>query len=197
MTNLVENLLSLARADGGAEIFTLAPIRVDVLFGQVAETWKSAMNQALLDFHTDLPDGDLVVLGDSHGVLRLLSILLENASKFTPPGGSVMLSASAQRGRVMLSVRDTGVGIAPEHKTRIFDRFFRAASAGNGAPNGSGLGLSLAKWIAERHGTALSVESEPGRGSTFSFWLERMEVPPPTISSYGASTAKSGAVANC
>jgi heavy metal sensor kinase len=198
MTNLVENLLSLARADGGAEISTLAPIRVDELFGQVAETWKSAMNQALLDFHADLPDGDLVVLGDSHGVLRLLSILLENASKFTPPGGSVTLSASAQRGRVMLSVRDTGVGIAPEHKTRIFDRFFRAASAGNGAPSGSGLGLSLAKWIAERHGTELSAESEPGLGSTFSFWLKRMEVSPdPTISSYGASTAKSGAVANC
>jgi heavy metal sensor kinase len=195
MTNLVENLLSLARADGGAETLTLAPIRVELLFGQIVETWKSAMNQALLDFRVDPTDGDLVVLGDSHAVLRLLSILLENASKFTPPGGSVTLCASAQKGRVLFSVRDTGVGIAPEHIARVFDRFFRAAPAGNAVPIGSGLGLSLAKWIAERHGTEVSVESEPGRGSNFSFWLERMEVSSPTISSYGASKAKLGEVA--
>jgi signal transduction histidine kinase len=190
MTNLVENLLSLARADGGAETFTLAPIRVNELFGQVVETWKIAMNQALLDFRVDLPEGDLVVLGDSGGVQRLLSILLENASKFTPPGGSVTLCASTQRGRAMLTVRDTGVGIAPEHMPRIFDRFHRAAPACNGAPSGSGLGLSLAKWIAERHGTELSVESKPKCGSNFSFWLERIDSSPSNISSYSASAAE-------
>jgi len=175
MTHLVENLLSLARADGGAETFTLAPIGVDVLFGQLSETWKNAMDQAMLDFRVEFPDGDLAVLGDSHGLVRLLSILLENASKFTPPGGSVTLCATPQKHRVLLSVQDTGLGIAAEHKPRIFDRFYRTAPAGGPVLAGSGLGLCLAKWIAERHGTELSVESEPGFGSGFSFSLERTE----------------------
>jgi signal transduction histidine kinase len=173
MTNLVENLLSLARADGGAEALTLVPISMDILFGQLNEIWMDAMNQAMLDFRVELPDGNLAVLGDSHGLVRLLSILLENASKFTPPGGSVTLRAIAQKHRVVLVVQDTGIGIAPEHKPRIFDRFYRTAPAGEPVRAGSGLGLCLAKWLAERHGTELRVESEPGHGSHFSFSLQR------------------------
>ena len=175
MTSLVENLLSLARADGGAESFTLAPIRVDALFGQVAQIWKNAMNQAMLDFCVDLPGGDLVLLGDWHGILRLLSILLENAGRFTPPGGSVTLRAAAAEDRIVLSVHDTGIGIAPEHRLRIFDRFYRIAPTGESLQSGSGLGLALGKWIAERHGTELRVESKPGRGSSFSFSLKRAD----------------------
>jgi signal transduction histidine kinase len=75
--------------------------------------------------------------------------------------------------RVLLSVRDTGIGIASEHKPRIFERFYRATSAGEDVPAGSGLGLALAKWIADRHATVLLVESEPGSGSCFSFSLHR------------------------
>jgi heavy metal sensor kinase len=172
MTSLVENLLSLARADGGAEIIVLSPIRVKALFNQVTKIWTSAMNQALLDFHVELPRDDLVMLGDLQGILRLLSILLENASKYTPPGGKVRLNALADGERIALSVRDTGIGIAPEHRSRIFDRFYRAAPASEAAA-GSGLGLALAKWIAERHCTELSVESDTGCGSCFSFSLRR------------------------
>jgi heavy metal sensor kinase len=175
MTVLVENLLSLARADGGAETITMARIRVDDLFRQVSETCECAMNQALLNFHVEVPDASLVLLGDAPGISRLLSILLENASKYTPPGGSVRLAAVAKGERIILSVHDTGIGIAPEDKPRIFDRFYRAARSGIEVPGGSGLGLSLAKWIAERHGTELIVESEPGGGSCFSFSLERAD----------------------
>jgi heavy metal sensor kinase len=173
MTNLVENLLFLARADGGAESVVLAPIRVTHLLHQAAKTWKSAMNQALLDFHAEMPVDELIVLGDAHSLHRLLSILLENACKFTPPGGAVTLSAAADGERIVLSIRDTGVGIAPEHRPRIFDRFYRAAQASKTIPAGSGLGLALAKWIAERHGTEVSVESDTGSGSCFSFSLLR------------------------
>jgi len=87
MTSLVENLLSLARADGGAENIALTPIPVNDMFRSVKETWKNAMNQALLDFRVEIPGNDLIALGDSQGIPRLLSILLENASKYTPPGG--------------------------------------------------------------------------------------------------------------
>ncbi len=190
MTSIVENLLSLARADGGAEAIALVPVRVGDLLGQTAETWKSAMSRALLDFNVDVPDNDLLVLGDAHSILRLLSILVENASKYTPPGGSVRLSARTTESRVVLSVLDTGIGIAPEQRNRIFDRFFRAAPADLPVPAGSGLGLSLAKWIAERHGTELLVESVPGRGSCFSFSLERAESVVDAIDLHGSSHIK-------
>lgn len=174
MTNLVDNLLSLARTDGGAETISLEPIGLDALFRQAAETWNSAMARALLGFRIEMPDGDLLLLGDTKGISRLLSILLENASKYTPPGGSVTLRAAVNGRCVDISVRDTGIGIDPVYIDRIFERFFRIPNAGAVAA-GSGLGLSLAKWIADRHGTHLRVESAPGCGSNFSFSLERAD----------------------
>ncbi len=175
MTGLIENLLSLARADGGADPFALVPIHVGTLARQIAVTWKSRLNQAMLDFQVEMSNDDLVILGDADGIQRLLFILLENASKYTPPGGSIKLCVAAEEERVAFSVQDTGVGIAPEHRMRIFDRFYRAPVSGMPVPAGSGLGLSLAKWIAEGHGTEVNVQSEPGRGSCFSFLVKRIE----------------------
>ena len=88
------------------------------------------------------------------------------------------MSAAADGERVLFSVRDTGIGIAPEHRLRIFDRFYRVPSAGRALPSGSGLGLALAKWIAERHGTQLTVAGNPGGGSCFTFALNRTPAPP-------------------
>jgi heavy metal sensor kinase len=175
MTSLVENLLSLARFDGGAQTITLAAIRVNDLFQQVIKSWKSVMDRASLDFQVKIEDDNLVLLGDKQLIPHLLSILLENASKYTPPGGSVTLCANAVGSRVVLSVCDTGVGIADKQKSFIFDRFYRVAPVGDTAPAGSGLGLALGKWIAERHGAELCVESEPGCGSCFSFSLDRTQ----------------------
>jgi heavy metal sensor kinase len=195
MSNLVENLLSLARADGGAETCILTPINVESLFRQIAKAWTSAMKQALLDFHVEMPVDDLVVLGDSRGIPRLLSILLENASKYTPPGGKVNLSAVVDGERVVLSVCDTGIGIAPEHRPRIFDRFYRVAPTGGvDVTDGSGLGLALAKWIAERHGTELTVESDTGCGSCFSFSLRKTASAFSDIPVYASTQKETGSI---
>ena len=196
MTSLVENLLALARADGGAETFTLTPISVNRLFDQIAGTWKSAMDQALLDFSVEAVTDGLTALGDAHGIQRMLSILLENASKYTPPGGKVMMSARGDGGRVLFSVRDTGMGIAPGHRMRIFDRFFRATPAGETAVTGSGLGLAIAKWIAERHGTELSVVSELGHGSICACSLERADAVIPAINAISPAHTEMEAEAN-
>jgi heavy metal sensor kinase len=177
MTDLVENLLSLARADGGAEAMTLAPIRVSSLFQRLERAWKAPMQHAVLDLRFENPEHDLIVLGDPAGLPRLLSILLENAGKYTNPGGSVMVSATSRDIHIVLAVRDTGIGISPEHTPRIFERFYRAEQSGETVRRGSGLGLALAKWIAERHGTQLKVESTPGQGSCFSLSLKRTDVP--------------------
>jgi signal transduction histidine kinase len=175
MTGLVENLLSLARADAGAETITLTPIEPRLFLRRIAGTWKSVMDHAELVFAVEIPDDRVIVLGDEDSMHRLFSILLENAAKFTPPGGSIKIATAVQESRVVFSVQDSGLGIASEHKQHIFDRFYRAVPAGGSPAKGSGLGLALAKWIAERHGTELKVQSEPGIGSSFSFSLQRVD----------------------
>ncbi|MGB6692360.1 MAG: ATP-binding protein [Terracidiphilus sp.] len=172
MTNLVENLLSLARADGGSEDMALVPIEVNGLFRKTEQAWKKTMQLAGIAFSVETPHRDLVLLGEPAGVSRLLSILLENSCKYTPRGGGVVLSASATEDTVILAVRDTGIGISSEHLPRIFDRFYRVSQPGSAASRGAGLGLALGKWIAERHGSRLTVGSEPGVGSCFSFSLK-------------------------
>ena len=178
MTNLVENLLSLARADGGAEAISIAPIDIGELFRQLSDTWSPAMSQANLHFKSECPDESLSALGDAHGIQRLLSILLENSSKYTPPGGHVNLRATESECFVILSLEDSGIGISPSDLPRIFDRFYRGLPLklplNDSTPTGSGLGLSLAKWIAECHGTELLVDSELGGGSIFSFQLKKV-----------------------
>jgi signal transduction histidine kinase len=173
MTSLLESLLSLARADGGAEAISISAISVSHLMSQIGETWRSPMTKLALDFRVERPDGDPMVLGEPQGIARLLSILLDNASKYTPPGGAVELLAVIDGPRIVISVKDTGIGISPEDQVRVFDRFYRVPRVGDGgALSGSGLGLALAKWIAERHGTELTVTSELGNGSCFSFSLQ-------------------------
>ena len=191
MTMLVESLLALARADGGAETVALAPIRLSDLFRQVDEIWTGAMRQALLEFRLETSCEDMFLLADADGIVRLLSILLENARKYTPPGGTVKVRAMVEQERAILSVVDTGIGIAPEHLARIFDRFYRVSPQSEAIPQGSGLGLSLAHWIAERHGTELSVESAPGSGSRFSFSLRQTPIELPFIEPHDAIQAES------
>jgi signal transduction histidine kinase len=133
------------------------------------------------------------VLADPEQVARVFSNLLNNALKFTPPGGTIRLSARAvstqdpvaRQGQtvtidldamrfarfVRFSVTDTGEGIAPEMQRHIFDKFCQVEEAQAGRPKGSGLGLSISRDIVERHGGSIALESEPGKGSTFSFLL--------------------------
>jgi signal transduction histidine kinase len=104
MTNLVENLLSLARADGGADAIPLEKIQLKALFQKVEQAWNKSMDLALIDFRIEAPTDAVAFLGDPTSVLRLISILLENARKYTPSGGSVTLSGTLTGGSVLFSV---------------------------------------------------------------------------------------------
>jgi two-component system sensor histidine kinase BaeS len=99
--------------------------------------------------------------------------LLTNAIKYTPEGGEVAIDWEQVDGNLVLSVRDTGVGIAPGDLPHIFDRFWRADQARrrSGGRPGVGLGLAISKWIAEAHGGTIAVQSRPGRGTTFTVTL--------------------------
>jgi signal transduction histidine kinase len=107
------------------------------------------------------------LLADEDLLIQLMLNLLNNAVKYTDDGGEVIMEWQARDGLAELMVRDTGPGIPPEHLPHVFERFYRVDSARSRAEGGAGLGLSICRWIAEAHGGSISVESAPGRGSTF------------------------------
>jgi signal transduction histidine kinase len=120
-----------------------------------------------------VPDQPITMAMDPSRIRQMLMNLLTNAIKYTPQGGEVVIDCSRADAHVTLSVRDTGVGIAPGDLPHIFDRFWRAdqARSRTGDRPGVGLGLAISKWIAEAHGGTITVQSRPGRGTTFTVTL--------------------------
>jgi heavy metal sensor kinase len=167
---LVGSLLTLARADAGQVPITLEPSNLGDLVNSATEQVRPTAQQQGLDL-TVVPGPDLTLQADQDLLLQLLLNLLDNAIKYTPSGGRITAGWGINGKQVELWVRDTGVGIAPEHLPRIFDRFYRVDKARSRADGGSGLGLSICRWIAEAHGGSISVESIPGQGSTFTVHL--------------------------
>ena len=124
----------------------------------------------------------VTVMGDADRLKQLFINLVENAIKYTPAGGSVQLSLSKDDRWARFEVCDTGIGIPPENLPHIFDRFYRVDKARARVHGGSGLGLSIAKWIATAHGGAIRVKSQPGEGTTFTVMLPVYEpTPTPTV----------------
>jgi signal transduction histidine kinase len=102
---------------------------------------------------------------------RLLFNLADNAFKYTPPGGKVRISVGREGDRAVLIVADTGIGIPGEEQQKVFQRFYRSPEARSGVHGGSGLGLSIARSIAEAHRGRIELDSSPGKGSTFRVYL--------------------------
>lgn len=169
MSRLVRDLLLLAEADAGVQL-TLKPVELDTL---LLEVYREALLMANGRVKVRLGHEDQAqVHGDADRLKQLLLNLVSNAIAYTPADGVVTLSLHRRPdGWVRVSVSDTGVGIAPEDLPHIFDRFWRVDRARTRAAGGSGLGLSIARSIAEAHGGSISVESEPGKGSTFEVLL--------------------------
>jgi signal transduction histidine kinase len=165
-----------ARAEAGSEVLRLTPTDLGDIVQEVANEWAPIVDRLSLRFQASPwrvdPDRPQV-LGDRTSLVRLLRILLDNACKFTPPGGSIAIRLLPEGNVLLLQVEDTGIGIAPEQQQRIFDRFYRV-DGDTAKQSGAGLGLSLAAWIAEHHKTRIKLESTLGRGSRFTVALTRV-----------------------
>jgi len=164
---LVEELLSLARADSGRENLCLMLIDLRSVIAETANGWRQVVETRNLQFTQAIADCELPVLADRKAVQRLLAILLDNAVKYTPPPGVVELRLEARSDKVVIVVRDTGIGIAEQDQTRIFERFYRVDKARNRELGGAGIGLAIADWIVQQHCGSIAVQSSIGSGSTF------------------------------
>jgi signal transduction histidine kinase len=167
LLSLIDELLTLARIqEGKAEVKEHVDLRdvAHTAYDVVAPSWA----QRTLSTALSLPDYEVAVTGNRELLERMLVNLVGNAVKFTPDGGEVALRLVTEHGNAVLTVSDTGIGIPEEEQQHLFTRFFRSSLAQRSAIQGSGLGLSLARAVAEEHGGTLQVDSRPGEGATFS-----------------------------
>ena len=179
MTELVESLLTLARADEGRAPLAVEESDLRDLMGDVVETAGMLGEGVGITVTSRMPDHPVRLAVDRQRIREMLLNLVTNAIKYTPQGGAIDLTLSEQDDAVSLTVRDTGIGIAPGDLPHIFERFWRAdpARSRTGDRPGTGLGLAITKWIAEAHGGSITVQSRPGRGTVFAVRLPRSGVP--------------------
>jgi two-component system, OmpR family, sensor kinase len=168
LTRLVGDLTLLARVDAGGLPLELKPLELDNLLFDVYRQ-VSLLDKPVEVLVTEVDQ--VCVNGDSDRLKQLMLNLVENGMKYTPKGGKVMISLSQTNGWAQIGVEDTGMGIPAEDLPFIFDRFYRVDKARNRAQGGSGLGLSIAKWVAQAHGGDIHVESEVNKGTRFTVVL--------------------------
>jgi len=180
-TGLIENLLTLARADAAADGLQRSAVDVHALLAEIRPSLSDLCASKNLAFQLDDAGTPMEVFGDVTALRRLVLILVDNAVKYTIGPGQVTVSLADEANGILLTVEDTGIGIGPEDLPRVFDRFYRADKARTRDSGGAGLGLSIAKWIVERHGGAIEIVSEPERGCLVRVTLPRIVNPSPTM----------------
>lgn len=154
MSALVDDLLTMARADAGVEPPPDTVVDLGAITSEFAASWRAAAR-----FTLRADEGPVLVRAEARQVQRLLAIICENAIKYGPADGEVCVRVRSERGRAVIDVEDDGIGVAAGDLPRVFERFYRGARARAGEVLGSGLGLSIAKVIAERHGGQIMLSS--------------------------------------
>ena len=168
MKALIERLLFLARADQKRQVLKKERIDFQALVADVAKKADLVKGDHTLILEANERG---TVFADAVTMRQMLRVFIENAFKYTPAGGTITISSRREGDALRVEVRDTGVGIAPEHQEKVFDRFYRVdvsrTKAGEGVhAGGTGLGLSIARWIADTHDIVIHLESEMGKGTT-------------------------------
>jgi len=171
LSTIIDNLLTLSKADlGQQEISFNEKVNLKELMDEMLEDGEiiaMKKNISLGLKHNE----ELSIYGDRSRLRQLILNLIDNAVKYTPEKGEVVLSLEKENGYAKIIVQDTGIGIPKEEQSKIFNRFYRVDKGRSREQGGSGLGLSIAKWIAEMHKGRIDVESEPNKGSIFSVYL--------------------------
>ena len=167
------NLLDLSRIDAGIFPLDMRPGDLREPVRAVVEAHSEQAGRAGVSLVFEVPAEPVMLRFDRERIVQLLSNLVGNALKFTPPGGEVVVELVDRDDEVVVEVRDSGPGIPEEDLPLVFDRFFRGANVGEARASGSGLGLAIARSIVEMHGGSVGVSSVVGRGATFTVRVPR------------------------
>jgi two-component system sensor histidine kinase TctE len=177
-TRLVNQLLALARAENQPHAgLALDPLDLSLLARSVVQDWVQASFTHEIDLGYEDPDGAVEIAGSAMMLRELLSNLIDNALRYTPPGGSVTVRVRSDAGQALLEVEDTGPGIAPGERPRVFERFYRILGS---SASGSGLGLAIVREIARQHGAGIEIFNNPrSTHKKYPGSLFRLTFPPP------------------
>lgn len=169
MTQLIQQLGEIFRIESGSVAFKIELQNIVPLIEEVSQELQIQADRAGLEITVNISTGPLLVLADRNRIKEAIANLLHNSIKFTPPGGNIEISAWQEDSFVAISVADTGIGIPAEDIPHIFERFYKVDKSRSG--EGMGLGLSITKHIVLAHGGDIRVESEEGKGATFTIIL--------------------------
>ncbi|MGQ9513222.1 two-component system histidine kinase PnpS [Thermodesulfitimonas sp.] len=175
LERLINDLLNLSRLEDRRATLIRKQIKLNEVAARVLPVLERRVKEQKLKLTVDLPADLPAVWGDPELIGQVFINLLDNAIKFTSQG-EIRITASVFPGWIKVDVDDTGIGIPKESLSRVFERFYRVDKARSRATGGTGLGLAIVKHIVEAHGGRVNVESEPGKGSRFSFFLPVLEV---------------------
>ncbi len=171
LTRISQNLLFLARGQSGRITLSFANIDLSKFLSDLGRDVVPAATDRRLTLTVEVPERPVFVFADADRLQQVLHNLLENAMRYTKPGGQIRMRLSAAPGEARIEVSDTGVGIPREDLPFVFERFFRSDRARRAYSGGSGLGLSIVRWIVEAHKGTVEVESAVDRGTTFTVKL--------------------------
>ena len=166
MNRLVQDLLTLAKMDAGTASFEMHVFELKPLFEAISWKFRPLVEAAGIDFQTMPLEGEVMINGDPDQLMQVFNNLLDNAIKFTPPGGKISIFSQKVGQEIAIHVVDTGKGIPKSEQKRIFERFYQVDKA-RSSGHGYGLGLAISKQILERHKGSISLTSKVGEGSHF------------------------------
>jgi heavy metal sensor kinase len=170
-SRLIESLLLLARADAGEDGLQREFTDLSVSLREAMEQGSKLAIERRVELRATLDPKPIVVDGDAEALRRLFLILIDNSVKYNFEGGCVEITLGTSNGQAACRISDSGIGISEEELQHIFDRFWRADKVRSRGMGGAGLGLSIARWIVDRHAGTIDVASRPGEGSVFTVRL--------------------------
>ncbi len=171
LTRISQNLLFLTRGESGRVTLSFTNLDVGRFAAEVVKDLSIAAADRGLELTAEIPSLPVFVFADSGRLQQVLHNLIENSLRYTDPGGKIRVSVAAVPGEARISVADTGLGIPEADLPFVFERFYRTKRSRAANPGGSGLGLSIVRWIVDAHKGRVSVESAVGKGSTFTVHL--------------------------
>ncbi|GAC1347334.1 MAG: hypothetical protein NVSMB27_12520 [Ktedonobacteraceae bacterium] len=172
---LINDLLDVSRIESGKIQLQRTALDIAHLIQGTADSLRPQLETKKQHLTLTIPEALPAVSGDADRVTQILTNLLSNAHKYTPPGGTIAITAHAEGSVVRVDMRDTGIGLSPEEQAQLFTKFFRARNQTTQAVGGTGLGLSITRSLVQMHGGEITVLSAPGQGSTFSFTLPTVQ----------------------
>jgi two-component system phosphate regulon sensor histidine kinase PhoR len=171
LANLIDDLLDLSKMEFGKMNMELEPLEIASIVNRCKNVLEKSVREKSLSIKISIPDDLPRVFGDEKRLLQVFLNLMDNAVKYTPEGGSIIINAFNIENVVQINISDTGIGISEKDLPRIFERFYRVDKARSRELGGTGLGLSIVKHIVQAHSGQVWVQSTLGRGSTFSFTI--------------------------